>query len=84
MRERDGRRARGEWSRRSAKTTNTNRSLNCKHNLNETEAARFEPWPQVTAASATECVLPANDKNKMLIFRRHVVATQWGDRGAHK
>lgn len=58
----------GEWSRRSAETTNINRSLNCKHNLKETEAARFEPWPQVTPMSAPECVFPANDKNKMLIL----------------
>lgn len=39
-----------------AETTNTNRSLNCKHNLKETEAARFELWPQVTAVSALESV----------------------------
>ena len=48
-RERDGGR---ERSSHSPETTNTNRSLNRKHNLKETEAARIEPWPQVTAMSA--------------------------------
>lgn len=54
QRQRDGERRESERGRRSPETTNTNRSLNCKHNLKETEAARFEPWPQVTAMSAPE------------------------------
>lgn len=56
QRERDEERGESERSRHSPETTNTNRSLNCKHNLKETEAARFEPWPQVTAMSAPEFV----------------------------
>ena len=56
----EGERSEGESGAGArAGTTNTNRSLNCKHDLKETEAARSELWPQVTAASAPKCALPA-------------------------
>lgn len=79
--EREGTRRR-ERSSHSPETTNTNRSLNRKHNLKETEAARIEPWPRVTAMSAPGFVPfpPTNDKIKMLVLTRHDVAAQQGGR----
>lgn len=84
VRERKIQRERDGEGRESEGTTNTNRSLNCKHDLKETEAARFEPRPPVTAMSAPEFgVFTANDEDKMLVVTRHDVTARRGRRGGY-
>lgn len=57
MRERERERwERASGGRRAAETTNTNRSLNRKHDLKETEAARFNWASSYCDVSATACV----------------------------